>query len=152
MAEKFEFISTTDMPALLAVNTPEWSSLIQATLVDLGYKTQKISTHLEFAERFSQVPYQLVMLEDTFAGTPLSDNLTLQQLQNMPMTQRRHCTVILFGESHETLNALQAFQLSVHAVVNYSEMSLVSQLAQKVVSENNLFLNNLRECQKRLTQ
>ncbi len=151
MGERFEFISSSDKPALLAVSNPEWVAVLQHALTEAGYKTQKISTHLEFAGRFTQVAYQLVIVEDTFAGTALAENLTLQALQNMPMSQRRHATVILLGETHETLNALQAFQLSVHAVINYSEMSLISQLVQKVVSENNLFLNNLRECQKRVT-
>jgi hypothetical protein len=67
----------------------------------------------------------------------------------MPMNQRRHSTIILIGDSFETLNALQAFQQSVHGVINYSEMALLGQLVQKVVTDNNMFLNNFREIELR---
>jgi hypothetical protein len=70
----------------------------------------------------------------------------------MPMNQRRHATVILLGDSYETLNLLQAFQHSVHAVVNFSEMALLAQLIQKIVADNDLFLNNFREIQLRITK
>ena len=142
MSEHFDLITATDKPALLAVTTPEWLSTSEAALLDLGYKVHKIAHHLEFPSRFSHVPYHIVIVEEKFAGSEDSENATLQLLQNMPMNQRRHAVIILIGETFETLNALQAFQYSVHAVVNYSEMTLIGQLIQKVVSDNDLFLNN----------
>ena len=68
------------------------------------------------------------------------------------MNQRRHTTIVLIGENYETLNALQAFQMSVHAVINYSEMPLFRQLMKKVISENDLFLSNFREISQRVSQ
>ena len=152
MADRFDFVSATDRPALLALTKPEWIAIVQTALSELGYKVQKIGTHLEFPSRFAQVPYQILVIEDQFTETPLSENMTLQTLQALPMNQRRHTTVILIGESFETLNALQAFQLSVHAVINYSEMALFRQLVKKVISENDLFLSNFREISQRVAQ
>ena len=152
MADRFDFVSATDRPALLALTKPEWIAIVQTALSELGYKVQKIGTHLEFPSRFAQVPYQILVIEDQFTETPLSENMTLQTLQALPMNQRRHTTVILIGDSFETLNALQAFQLSVHAVINYSEMALFRQLAKKVISENDLFLSNFREISQRVAQ
>lgn len=152
MADRFDFVSATDRPALLALTKPEWIAIVQTALSELGYKVQKIGTHLEFPSRFAQVPYQILVIEDQFTETPLSENMTLQILQALPMNQRRHTTVILIGESFETLNALQAFQLSVHAVINYSEMALFRQLVKKVISENDLFLSNFREISQRVAQ
>lgn len=152
MANQFEFVGVSDKPALLAISTPEWTSMAQASLIELGYKVHQINSHLEFPGRFSQIPYQVVIIEDKFGGAQASENLTLQSLQAMPVVQRRHSTIILIGENYETLNALQAFQHSVHAVVNYSELALLGQLVQKVVSENDLFLRNFREIQLRVAQ
>ena len=152
MADRFDFVSATDRPALLALTKPEWIAIVQTALSELGYKVQKIGTHLEFPSRFAQVPYQILVIEDQFTETPLSENMTLQILQALPMNQRRHTTVILIGEWFETLNALQAFQLSVHAVINYSEMALFRQLVKKVISENDLFLSNFREISQRVAQ
>ena len=152
MADRFDFVSATDKPALLALTNPEWITIVQTALSELGYKVQKIGTHLEFASRFAQVPYQILVIEDQFSDTPVAENMTLQTVQALPMVQRRHTTIILIGETYETLNALQAFQMSVHAVINYSEMTLFRQLVKKVISENDLFLSNFREIGQRVSQ
>lgn len=150
MADRFDFVSASDKPALLAITNPERITIVQTALSEMGYKVQKIGTHLEFPSRFAQVPYQILVIEDDFAETPLSENMTLQTVQALPMAQRRHCTIVLIGESYETLNALQAFQMSVHAVINYSEMSLFRQLVKKIITENDLFLANFLEIGQRV--
>ena len=38
MPEKFDFISATDKPALLAFSTPEWLETARSALNELGYK------------------------------------------------------------------------------------------------------------------
>ena len=104
MADKFEFISATDKPALLAFSTPEWLEAARSALVELGYKVHTAATHGDFQVRFSQIRYQVVILEERFAANDLSENLTLQFLQTMPMSQRRHAAVILFSEQFQTFS------------------------------------------------
>jgi len=82
----------------------------------------------------------------------MTENLTLQALQQMPMGQRRHSTVILFGDSFQTFTPMQAFQQSVHAVVNTSELFLLKQLIEKAIADNTLFLKAYREVQSRAEQ
>jgi hypothetical protein len=149
MSTKFEFISATDKPALLAFSTPEWMEAARTALAELGYKVHTAATHGDFLVRFSQVHYQLVIVEERFAANDLSENLTLQALQHMPMGQRRHATIVLFGESFQTFTPMQAFQHSVHAVINSSEMFLLKQLIEKAVADNNLFLTSYREAEAR---
>jgi hypothetical protein len=95
----------------------------------------------------SQVRYQVVILEELFAANNIGENLTLQALQSMPMTQRRNATVILFGDSFQTFTPMQAFQQSVHAVINSSELFLLKQLIEKAVADNNIFLHSYQEAQ-----
>lgn len=147
MSNKFDFVSTTDKPALLAFSTPEWLETASAALNELGYKVHTAATHSDFLVRFSQVHYQVVILEELFAANNPSENLTLQALQTMPMNQRRHATVILFGNSFQTFAPLQAFRQSVHAVINSSELFLLNQLVEKAVADNTLFLSSFREAQ-----
>jgi len=149
MTERFEFISTTDKPALLAFSTPEWLAEAKTALEDLGYKVHTAATHTDFLIRFSQVRYQVVILEELFAANNIGENTTLQALQRMPMSQRRHATVILFGDSFTTFTPMQAFQQSVHAVINSSELFLLKQLIEKAVADNTLFLTSFREAQSR---
>jgi hypothetical protein len=150
MSSKFDFISANDKPALLAFSTPEWLEAAKAALTELGYKVHTAATHTDFLIRFSQVHYQVVIVEELFAANDLSENLTLRALQAMPMNQRRHATVILFGNSFQTFTPLQAFQQSVHAVIGSSELFLLKQLIEKAVADNTLFLHSFREAQTRV--
>src|SRR6478609_2162808 len=150
MSDQFEFISATDKPALLAFSTPEWLEEVKNALQQLGYKVHTAATHSDFLVRFSQVRYQVVIIEERFAANTLDENLTMQALQRMPVGQRRHATIILIGESFQTFTPMQAFQHSVHAVVNSSELFLLKQLVEKAIADNTLFLKAHREAQSRM--
>src|SRR6185436_5541228 len=150
MSNKFDFISATDKPALLAFSTPEWLETAKSALNELGYKVHTAATHGDFLIRFSQIRYQVVILEELFCANTMAENLTLQSLQNMPMPQRRHATIILLGDSFQTFTPLQAFQQSVHAVVNRSELFLLKQLIEKTIADNEVFLHSFRETQSRV--
>ncbi len=149
MSNKFDFVSTSDKPALLAFSTPEWLEAAKTALNELGYKVHTAATHGDFLIRFSQFRYQVVIVEELFAANTIAENLTLQALQHMPMGQRRHATVLLFGNSFQTFTPMQAFQQSVHAVINPSELFLLKQLIEKAVADNSLFLHSFYEAQNR---
>ena len=150
MSNKFDFVSATDKPALLAFSTPEWLEAARSALNELGYKVHTAATHGDFLIRFSQIRYQVVILEELFAANNIAENLTLKALQDMSMTQRRQSTVILFGESFQTFTPMQAFQHSVHAVINSSELFLLKQLIEKAVADNALFVHAYREAQNKV--
>ena len=110
---------------------------------DLGLETEDVAAlHADLRKRLG--------VEELFAANDIGENLTLQSLQNMPMAQRRHSTVILFGHSFQTFTPMQAFQQSVHAVINASELFLLKQLIEKAVADNTLFLHSYREAQSRV--
>ncbi|HET7623744.1 MAG TPA: hypothetical protein VFM25_00645 [Verrucomicrobiae bacterium] len=150
MSDKFDFISTSDKPALLAFSSPELLETARTALTELGYKVHTAATHGDFLIRFSQIRYQVVIVEELFAANNIDENLTLKALQTMPMNQRRHATVLLLGDSFQTFTPLQAFQQSVHAVINTSELFLLKQLIEKAVADNDLFLHSFRETQTRV--
>src|SRR2546421_777769 len=112
MSTKFDFVSATDKPALLAFSTPEWLEAARGALNDLGFKVHTAATHGDFLIRFSQIRYQVVIVEELFAANNIEENLTLKSIQQMPMGQRRHATVLLFGNSYQTFTPMQAFQQS----------------------------------------
>lgn len=150
MGDEFDFISATDKPALLAFSTPEWLDNAKTALQELGYKVHTAATHGDFLVRFSQFRYQIVILEELFAANSIAENSTLSALQNMPMAQRRHACVILFGPSFQTFTPMQAFQQSVNTVISPSEIFLIKQLIEKSVADNNAFLHSYREAQANL--
>jgi len=152
MSIEFEFISADDKPALLALTNPEYVAVAQTVLGELGFKVHVATNHDEFATRFSQIQYQVVLIEEAFACPSIAENYTLANLQWMAMGQRRHTVIILLGPSFETLHAMQAFQQSVHAVVNPNELATLGPIIQKVVADTNLFLHIYRDAQSRAAQ
>jgi len=146
-----QFITTSDKPALIAFSTPEWLETAKQTLNELGYKVHTAATHTDFLTRFSQIHYQVVVLEELFGANMIEENLTLRALQEMPANQRRHASIVLLGNSFQTFMPMEAFKHSVHAVINSSEMFLLRQLVEKAVAENTMFLHNYREVQARVT-
>jgi hypothetical protein len=150
MSQTFDFVSNEDKPALIAFSTPEWLQEAKTALQDLRYKVHTAATHSDFLIRFSQAPYQVVILEELFGANTPDENLTLKALQNMPVSQRRHCTILLIGNSFQTFTPIEAFQQSVHAVINSSEMFLLKQLIEKAVADNQIFLQSFREVQNRI--
>lgn len=150
MNPSFDFVSTADRPALIAFSTPEWLETAKGALVELGYKVHTAATHTDFLVRFGQVRYQVVIIEELFGANVVEENLTLKAIQQMPVNQRRHATIILLGNSFQTFTPMEAFQHSVHAVVNSSEMFLLRQLIEKAVADNDLFLHSFRDVQHRV--
>ena len=147
MADQFEFVTAQDKPALLAFSNPAWLETARAALHELGYKVHTAATHGDFLVRFSQIRYQVIILEELFCANTLAENSTLEALQDMRASQRRHATVILIGDSFQTFTPMQAFQQSVHAVVSSSELFLLKQLIEKAAADNELFLHSFREAQ-----
>jgi hypothetical protein len=150
MNGSFDFISTEDKPALIAFSTPEWLETVKAALTELGYKVHTAATHTDFLVRFSQVHYQVVVVEELFGANNIDENLTLKSLQTMPVNQRRHATTILLGDSFQTFMPMEAFKHSVHAVINSAEMFLLKQLVEKAVADNIFFLHSFHEVQNRV--
>lgn len=150
MAMEFEFLRPEDKPALLGLSNPEFLSASQSALAELGYKVHSPGTHEEFLTRFSQVQYQVVILEDCFQCNTPDENTALRSLQSMPMPLRRHSTILLIGAAFGTLNAMQAFQQSVHAVVSPLDITSIAGVIQKAVADNTIFLNIYFETQRHL--
>ena len=151
MADLFEFISPTDQPALIGLSTPEWMARSRSALVELNYKVHVSANQEDFIDRFNRVHYQVVMIEELFACTSYQENRAICELQRMSMAQRRHAAIILLGNSFESLNAMQAFQQSVHTVVGGAEIGSIKPIIQKTVAENDLFLQGLRDTLMQIT-
>ena len=150
MNPDFDFVGSGDKPAIIAFSTPEWLAEAKVALEELGYKVHTAATHSDFLTRFSQVRYQVVIVEELFGAHTPDENLTLKSLQAMPVGQRRHATVILIGNDFQTFSPMEAFKNSVHAVINSYELFLLKQLLEKAVADNNSFLQSYREVQNRI--
>ena len=154
MADDFQtmFITAGDKPALVACSNPAWLDTARRALRELGYKVHATASHADFTTRYSQVRYQVVIIEELFAAAKPEENLSLRALQNMAVNQRRHAVIILLGGGFKTFDSMQAFQKSVHAVINGSEISMLKHLTEKAIADNDLFLHNYIEVQNHIAK
>ena len=152
MALDLEILAPGDRPALLGISTPDVLGYVEGVLDQMGYKVHSATTHDEFLERYGRVQYELVFLEDRFGGVAPEHNKALITFQGLPMSLRRHTTALLLSHELETLNALQAFQRSVHAVVNHIDLDKLMLVLQQVVNDNLTFLHGFRDVQARIVQ
>jgi len=151
MAE-FDFIRPTDKPAILALSTPEYLAACKSVLHELDYKVHNATDHEDFVMRFGQIQYHIAVLEENFCCAAVEENLALMRLQYMPMGLRRHALTVLIGPSFQSLNTMQAYNQSVHAVVNPSDLASLKQILQQAQSDNDLFLSVYRDAQARMAQ
>jgi hypothetical protein len=151
MAE-FEFLRPTDKPAILGLSTLETLSVCRSVLHELDYKVHHSPDHEDFVNRFGQIQYQVAILEEQFACSAIEENLALQRIQFMQMHHRRHAVILLIGESFQSLNTMQAFNQSVHAVLNPMDLGSLKQVLQQMIAENDLFLSVYRDTQLRIAQ
>ena len=148
----FEFLRPTDKPAIVGLSTLEYLSTCKAVLHELDFKVHQSPDHEDFVSRFSQIPYQVAIIEDTFSCSAIEENLALSRLQFMPMGQRRHAVTLLIGTAFQSLNTMQAFNQSVHAVLNPMDLGSLKQVLQQIISEHDLFLSVYRDTQARIAQ
>lgn len=152
MTAEFDFISPSDKPALLAISDPQILGICHAALLELNYKVHSVTTHEEFLTRFAQIQYQVVVIEETFYSMTAWENISLTTVQEMAMALRRHAAIFLVGPNYQTLNRMQAFHQSAHAVVNYADLGSFGPIVQQVTADNNLFLQVYRDTQLRMAQ
>ena len=152
MSLDIEILAPTDRPVLLGISAADILDYAQGVLDQLGYKVHTATTKDEFLDRFSRVQYEIILLEDTFGGLPPDQNESLLTLQQMPMAQRRHATIMLISDTLPSLDSLTAFQQSVHATINRNDLDKLMLIIQQVVNDNTLFLNTYRDVQRNIAQ
>jgi hypothetical protein len=150
MNSTFDFIGVADKPALLGLTSPEWQEIARAALTELGYKVHQAAAHADFIGNFTQVPYEVTVIEENFAADNIEENRSLEFLRGAQMSLRRHSTIILVGDSFTSFDVFEALRQGVHLVVNRSEMLVLIQFIQKAAAENEFFLHPYREAQRRL--
>lgn len=152
MAFELEILSPTDRPVLLGISSPDILDYARGVLDQMSYKVHYAATHKEFLDRFARVPYEFVMIEDVFGGVLPENNLALTTLQTMPMGLRRHATILLMSDIYQSLEPMQAFQQSVHAIINRADIDKLMLVVQQAIYDNSTFLSVYRDVQSRIAQ
>ena len=129
-----DFFELGDKTSLICADSATTES-VKATLRELGFKFHTAETPELAVERMRYQNYDCVVVHENFAGSSLRSNAILNYLSPLPMAQRRYSYVCLVGPSFKTLDAMQAFQQSVHLVLNPSDLPNLGPILKKGLAE-----------------
>jgi len=141
---RMDFFELGDHTALVCTD-PLATDSVRTTLKGMGYKSHVAETSEMAIERIRYTPYDVVVLQDSFAGSSLRSNALLAFLATLPMSQRRNSFICLIGESFKTLDAMQAFAQSVHVVVNPFDLPNLAAILRKSIAEFDLLYKVYRD-------
>jgi hypothetical protein len=108
---------------------------IRSSLKELGFKCHIADTPDTGIERLRYTPYDCVIIHETFGGRTLRTNSVLSYLSGLPMSQRRYSFTCAVGPSLKTLDAMQAFSLSVHLVVDPANLPNLTAILRKGLAD-----------------
>jgi hypothetical protein len=131
---KMDFFEVGDKTSLICAD-PSVGESIRATLRELGYKFHTAETSETAIDRMRYTQYDVIIIQENFAGSSLRSNAVLNYLAPLPMAQRRYSFVCVIGPSFKTLDAMQAFQQSVHLVVNPNDLPNLTAIVKKGLAE-----------------
>jgi CheY-like chemotaxis protein len=132
--EKMDFFELGDKTSLICAD-PTTIEVAKETLRELGYKFHTAETPELAIERIRYTNYDVIIIQENFAGSSLKSNTVLSFLATLPMAQRRFWFVCLVGPSFKTLDAMQAFGQSVHLVLNPVDLPNLGPILKKGLAE-----------------
>ncbi len=129
-----DFFEVGDLTSLICTD-PNVGEVVRATLRDLNFKFHTAETGEIAIERTRYNPYDIIVIQDNFAGSSLKSNAVLNYLSPLSMAQRRYSMVVLIGSGFKTLDAMQAFGQSVRLVVNTTDLPNFTAILKKSWTE-----------------
>ena len=131
---KVDFFELGDKTSLICADELTCES-VRLSLRELKYKFHIAETGEMAIDRMRYTLYNLIVIQEDFAGSSLRSNVVLNYLASLSMAHRRNSFVCLIGESFKTLDAMQAFAHSVHLVVNPGDLANFTAVVRKGLAE-----------------
>src|SRR5262245_34055790 len=131
---KMDFFEVGDKTSLICTDA-KVGEIVRTTLHDLDFKFHSADNAEIATERIRYTLYDIIIIQDDFAGGDLKANSVLNYLSSLAMAQRRFSMVVLIGSTFKTLDALQAFAYSVQLVVNTMDLANLGAILKKSWAE-----------------
>jgi len=112
---------------------------ISSVLEELSYKTVVPVSIKEAMSKILFHHFDLIMLSDGFDGLPLADCPVINYLNHLSMSVRRRIFLVLLSRKFKTMDLMKAFGMSANMVVNPNDLSNLSLILKKGISDNEKF-------------
>lgn len=136
--------------ALICDDNSEMQNAVNSALKELKYKIDISTSSADTLEKLRFNQYDVIILNENFAGSSPENNEILKFFQNMPMVSRRHIFLALIGQNLKTLDNMTAFSKSVNIVVNKSDIPNLTNILKKSIDDNEQFYKVYKETLRKL--
>jgi len=113
-------LDATQPGAMLCHNKPD---ALKEILEGMGYQVHNPTSHIDANKNFQFNKYNLILITQDFEKVPHDCDSILTTLQNANMDSRRESFVIYVGSDVESFHGMQAYGLSVDAVISTDDAS-----------------------------
>ncbi|WP_333652027.1 response regulator [Dissulfurispira sp.] len=136
--------------ALICDDNSEMQNVINSALKELKYKIDISTSSADTLEKVRFNQYDVIVLNENFAGSSPENNEVLKFFQNMPMVSRRHIFLALIGQNLKTLDNMTAFSKSVNVAINKSDIPNLANILKKSIDDNEQFYKVYKETLRKL--
>jgi len=131
--------------ALIVYDDDEVADLLATKLEALGHRPTVALNMRDAAKQLKFADFGLLIIQEDYFGTSLGGNQLLRSVQHMDNQYRRGMLVVLISPTMTTLDDLQAFALSLDAIINQSDIPSIDRLLLSIVARARKFYASYRE-------
>ena len=142
---RFDFFEPEDLTALVCLDVPQMQRLVIDQLSGLGYK---IHTGMFLEDSILKIrahEYDVIVVSEHFNGSQLENHPILEEVNRIPLVQRRRQCIVLIGASLTTNDELQAFGCSVDIVISLADLGNLKPVLRRGVNRAAAFYAPLQE-------
>ena len=134
-----EFYEEGTKLALILDGDAKHVNEISSALEELSYKTVVPVSIKEAMGKVLFHHFDLIMLSDGFDGLGLTESPVINYLNRLSMSLRRKIFLVLLSRKFKTMDLMRAFGMSANLVVNPDDLSNLTLILKKGISDNEKF-------------
>lgn len=146
----FDFLEEEGKTAILCEEDPVALEQIKTVLDIMEYHITVAEDVRDALRKMKYHLYDLVMINESFAGSDSATNGVLIYLERLNMDIRRNIFVALISRRFSTMDSMAALLNSVNITINVKDMSELDRILSRGVREWGLFYAVFKESQKKM--
>lgn len=112
---------------------------LSKSLKKMQYTISKVDSQKDALDKMAVNEYEVVLLNERFAGVPPDKNAFHMYLEQMTMDRRRKMFVVLVGKNFTSLDNMTAFVKSVNMVLSEGDLGNFDLIFKKAINDNETF-------------
>ncbi len=145
-----EFLGEGIDLALVCAGDSKFRDCMTDVLEGLNYRVRTTDSIEEAIGRLQVNRYNLIAVEDDFAGKSFLENPVLDFIKPLKMNQRRETIVILITELFKGSDTFMAYTHNVNLIINPSDIDSLEKIISTCLGSNERFYKIFSDCLKEI--